>query len=133
MDHRFPHRLSLWLGLIILACSSVSAKADGPEAGLQAGVSKVDVTPPIGFAMWGYGARHDAPSVGVGMERPDASEEEFFAGRRQDERFREAFRAFGMDVDALAPEEAAARLTRTSIGPALGRCACRGLRWAQRA
>src|SRR5262249_3778519 len=37
----------------------------GPEAGLQAGVSKVDVTPPIGFAMWGYGARHDAPSVGV--------------------------------------------------------------------
>ena len=65
MDHLFPHRLSLWLGLIILACSSVSAKADGPQAGLQAGVSKVDVTPPIGFAMWGYGARHDAPSVGV--------------------------------------------------------------------
>jgi hypothetical protein len=65
MYNRLPHSLSLWLSLIILACSSVSAKADDPEAGLQAGVSKVDVTPPIGFAMWGYGARHDAPSVGV--------------------------------------------------------------------
>src|SRR5262249_34538350 len=65
MDNRLPHRLSLWLGFIILACSSVSAKADGPETGLPAGGSQVDVTPPIGFAMWGYGARHDAPSVGV--------------------------------------------------------------------
>jgi hypothetical protein len=53
MDNRCSQRLSLWLGLIILACSSVAAKADGPEAGLLAGVSKVDVTPPIGFAMWG--------------------------------------------------------------------------------
>jgi hypothetical protein len=65
MNNRFPGNLSLCLGSIVLAFSSISAKADGPEAGLQAGVSKVDVTPPIGFAMWGYGARHDAPSVGV--------------------------------------------------------------------
>jgi hypothetical protein len=32
---------------------------------LQAGAAKVDITPPVGYAMWGYGARHDAPSVGV--------------------------------------------------------------------
>lgn len=32
---------------------------------LQAGAAKVDITPPIGYAMWGYGARHDAPSEGV--------------------------------------------------------------------
>src|SRR5713101_4566639 len=32
---------------------------------LRAGAAKVDITPPIGFPMWGYGARHDAGSVGV--------------------------------------------------------------------
>jgi len=33
--------------------------------GLQAGAAKIDITPPTGFAMWGYGARHDRPSDGV--------------------------------------------------------------------
>jgi hypothetical protein len=32
---------------------------------LQAGVATTDITPPVGYAMWGYGARHDKPSVGV--------------------------------------------------------------------
>jgi hypothetical protein len=32
---------------------------------LRAGAAKTDITPPIGFPMWGYGARHDAPSVGI--------------------------------------------------------------------
>ncbi len=32
---------------------------------LKAGAAKVDITPPVGYAMWGYGARHDSPSVGV--------------------------------------------------------------------
>ena len=32
---------------------------------LKAGAATVDVTPPVGYAMWGYGARHDKPSVGV--------------------------------------------------------------------
>ena len=32
---------------------------------LKAGAVTVDVTPPVGYAMWGYGARHDKPSVGV--------------------------------------------------------------------
>src|SRR5262245_1989365 len=40
-----------------------------PEAraaeGLQAGVARVDITPPTGFAMWGYAARKDQPSLGV--------------------------------------------------------------------
>jgi len=32
---------------------------------LKAGAAKIDITPPVGYAMWGYGARHDSPSVGV--------------------------------------------------------------------
>jgi hypothetical protein len=32
---------------------------------LLAGVASADITPPTGFAMWGYGARHDKPSQGV--------------------------------------------------------------------
>ncbi|HWY86984.1 MAG TPA: neutral/alkaline non-lysosomal ceramidase N-terminal domain-containing protein [Gemmataceae bacterium] len=32
---------------------------------LQAGTAKVTITPPTGFPMWGYGARHDQPSTGV--------------------------------------------------------------------
>src|SRR5262249_33922605 len=38
-----------------------SARAEG----LLAGAAKTEITPPIGFAMWGYGARHDLPSQGV--------------------------------------------------------------------
>jgi neutral ceramidase len=32
---------------------------------MQAGVACVDITPPLGFAMWGYAARKDQPSLGV--------------------------------------------------------------------
>jgi hypothetical protein len=32
---------------------------------LQAGAAKVDITPPVGYPMWGYGARHDKASEGV--------------------------------------------------------------------
>src|SRR5436309_3385059 len=32
---------------------------------IQAGAAKIDITPPTGFPMWGYAARHDAPSAGV--------------------------------------------------------------------
>ena len=38
-----------------------SARADE----LRAGTAKVDITPPAGFALWGYAARKDLPSVGV--------------------------------------------------------------------
>jgi neutral ceramidase len=44
---------------LVLGAQSVHAQ------GLQAGAAKVDITPPTGFAMWGYGDRHDKPSVGV--------------------------------------------------------------------
>ncbi len=41
----------------------------GPAAAahepLQAGAAKVDITPPVGFPLWGYAARHDAPSTAV--------------------------------------------------------------------
>src|SRR5437870_9352925 len=39
--------------------------ATGRSQELQAGAAKADMTPPVGYAMWGYGARHDSPSVGV--------------------------------------------------------------------
>ena len=32
---------------------------------LKAGAARIDITPPIGFPMWGYAARKDAPSKGV--------------------------------------------------------------------
>jgi neutral ceramidase len=54
--------------LAVLALGSPAGLADPDDSGakgLQAGAATVDVTPPLGFAMWGYGARHDAPSVGV--------------------------------------------------------------------
>jgi hypothetical protein len=49
------------LAAAYLAVSAVAARGSD----LRAGAAKVDITPPTGFAMWGYGARHDAPSVGV--------------------------------------------------------------------
>jgi len=44
---------------LVVWCSSLSAQE------LKAGAAKIDITPPTGFAMWGYGARHDKPSEGV--------------------------------------------------------------------
>jgi hypothetical protein len=52
--------LAAWLALLgVLAAEPVRA------AGLEAGAATVDITPPTGHPMWGYGARHDTPSVGV--------------------------------------------------------------------
>src|SRR5947207_12581687 len=47
--------------LLIWALVCGSATADD----LHAGAAKVDITPPTGYPMWGYGARHDLPSHGV--------------------------------------------------------------------
>ncbi len=44
----------LWFG-------QTSARA----AELIAGAARIDITPPIGFPMWGYGDRHDAKCEGV--------------------------------------------------------------------
>ncbi len=43
----------------------------GEAGGLKAGAAAVDVTPPTGYAMWGYAARRDAASTGV-MDRLQA-------------------------------------------------------------
>jgi neutral ceramidase len=51
-------RIAILLVLLVLA---PAARAEG----LRAGAAKVDVTPPIGHAMWGYAARKDTACIGV--------------------------------------------------------------------
>jgi len=36
-----------------------------PAEPLKAGAAKIDITPPTGYPMWGYGGRRDSPSTGV--------------------------------------------------------------------
>jgi neutral ceramidase len=47
--------------ILVVWSLAVSARADG----LKAGAAKAEITPPTGYAMWGYGSRHDQPSDGV--------------------------------------------------------------------
>lgn len=47
----------------LILCFSFSPTSTAKD--LKAGAAKADITPPVGYAMWGYGARHDAGSVGV--------------------------------------------------------------------
>ena len=47
--------------MIAWAALALAARADE----LKAGAAKVEITPPTGYAMWGYGSRHDQPSEGV--------------------------------------------------------------------
>jgi hypothetical protein len=49
-----------FLSLFFLVFLPIAAAED-----LKAGAARVDITPPIGFPMWGYGARHDVGSKGV--------------------------------------------------------------------
>ncbi|MBL8793772.1 MAG: neutral/alkaline non-lysosomal ceramidase N-terminal domain-containing protein [Planctomycetia bacterium] len=52
----------LWWGcLLLLGGWPLAGHAQEPRAG----AAVIDITPPIGFPMWGYAARHDAPSEGV--------------------------------------------------------------------
>src|SRR5438552_716727 len=52
------------LGALVL-CTLAIVPARLAADDLQAGAARVDITPPTGFPMWGYGARHAAPSKGV--------------------------------------------------------------------
>lgn len=55
-----------WSGLLLSSLLSlIPADAAPGVVTLQAGAATCDITPPTGFPMWGYGARHDLPSVGV--------------------------------------------------------------------
>src|SRR5262249_4930769 len=47
------------LAFTVLLPTAVSAED------LRAGAAKTVITPPVGYPMWGYAARHDAPSTGV--------------------------------------------------------------------
>ena len=60
--NRNPLRLTL---AAAACCFLVLCVTRGEGADLRAGASRIDITPPIGFPMWGYGARHDAKCVGV--------------------------------------------------------------------
>lgn len=51
------------IGVLLMLLLSLPA-AQAAE-GLQAGAARVDITPPTGYALWGYAARKDQPSVGV--------------------------------------------------------------------
>jgi hypothetical protein len=52
--------------LVLLLTLALGPAGPSPAAEeLRAGAATTDVTPPTGYPMWGYGARHDAPSVGV--------------------------------------------------------------------
>lgn len=53
-----PHCLLLFA---FLCCCAGTGQAQE----LRAGAAVIDITPPVGFPMWGYAARHDAPSEGV--------------------------------------------------------------------
>jgi hypothetical protein len=53
---------ALVCGIGVLILSTPLARA---VDSLEAGAARTDITPPTGYAMWGYGARHDAASVGV--------------------------------------------------------------------
>src|SRR4051794_16072392 len=46
--------------------AALALSADGRAADqLRAAAASCDITPPVGYPMWGYAARKDAPSVGV--------------------------------------------------------------------
>src|SRR5579871_1709332 len=50
------------LGAIAIVLASIgTVRADG----LEAGAAKTEITPPVGFPMWGYASRKDKPSEGV--------------------------------------------------------------------
>jgi hypothetical protein len=53
-------RALVWIAILFLSPSLAHA-----VEGLKAGAARTDITPPIGYPMWGYGARHDAPCAGV--------------------------------------------------------------------
>jgi hypothetical protein len=99
------HRTTRWYRQIciivfLVTCLCVAAAARADE--LQAGAAKVDITPPIGYPMWGYGARHDAGSVGV-MDPLHATALVLSAGR-------ERIAIVGLDLGRAPTRQSTARI-----------------------
>jgi hypothetical protein len=46
----------------LLICVATPALAADP---MRAGAASAEITPPIGYPMWGYAARHDSPTTGI--------------------------------------------------------------------
>jgi neutral ceramidase len=58
---------SRWTCLLVAALLGHAApRASASDvANFRVGAADKDITPPLGIPMWGYGPRHDAPSVGI--------------------------------------------------------------------
>ncbi|MGF1577735.1 MAG: neutral/alkaline non-lysosomal ceramidase N-terminal domain-containing protein [Gemmataceae bacterium] len=48
---------------VLFLCVSLPPVALSDE--FRAGAAKIDITPPTGYPMWGYGSRHDSPCLGL--------------------------------------------------------------------
>ncbi len=53
------------LGIVLAIVFVLSCIGSVQASGLEAGAAKGDITPPVGFPMWGYASRKDKPSEGV--------------------------------------------------------------------
>jgi neutral ceramidase len=53
------------VAIVLLSTLAATALAQDSPNDMMGGAASVDITPPTGFPMWGYGDRHDMPSVGV--------------------------------------------------------------------
>lgn len=61
------------IGALATFCVAPDARAeDKAPPTFRAGAASIDVTPPIGIPMWGYGSRRDKPSQGV-MDKLEAN------------------------------------------------------------
>ena len=61
VSRHLPSGSLLSAGLCALVLGSTPARAEG----LAAGAARIDITPRMGFPMWGYGAHHDMANTGV--------------------------------------------------------------------
>ncbi len=58
--------MAWWLlAVVALVAQTAPLGHAADSASFRVGVADKDITPPLGIPMWGYGARHDAPSEGV--------------------------------------------------------------------
>jgi serine/threonine-protein kinase len=73
---------------------------------------KTQMNAPVPFS-------NDDKTRGLLPQPASSSEQDFFTGRQADAEYARAFRDFGIDIDALAPAEAAAQITGRGISPAL--------------